>query len=197
MRPCIVMCALLMLLASVSYGQTVGASVQGTVTDATGAVLPGANITLKNSATGASLEFVSDERGRYLAPVVQPGEYEIQVSLAGFQSVARRGVRLAVGQSVVVDLKLEVGQVANQVEVIADANPINLTSSAVSGLVTSGAARSALVPFDGHHVCAPSALPARAAGTDARPVSHKIIPCCGPLLEPNLFLWEATIIMRF
>jgi hypothetical protein len=78
MRPCIVMCVLLMLLAGMSYGQTVGASVQGTISDATGAVLPGANIAIKNSATGAGLEFVTDERGRYLAPVVQPTSVQIR-----------------------------------------------------------------------------------------------------------------------
>src|SRR5438876_3548154 len=122
-------------LAGTSYGQTVGASVQGTISDATGAVLPGASVSVKNSGTGATVEFVSDERGRYLAPLLQPGEYEIQVSLPGFQSVSRRGIGLAVGQNAVVDVKLDVGQVSNQVEVVADANPINLTSAAVSGLV--------------------------------------------------------------
>ncbi len=108
-------------LACTSYGQTVGASVQGTISDATGAVLPGASVSVKNSGTGAIVEFVSDERGRYLAPLLQPGEYEIQVSLPGFRSVSRRGIGLAVGQNAVVDVKLDVGQVSNQVEVVADA----------------------------------------------------------------------------
>src|SRR5262249_35460858 len=135
MKPCIAACAFLILLACEAYGQTVGASVQGTITDSTGAVLPGAAVAFKNSGTGATVESVSDEKGRYLAPLLQPGEYEFQVSLPGFQSVTRRGIRLAVGQSVLMDVKLDVGQVSNQVEVVADANPINLTSAAVSGLV--------------------------------------------------------------
>ena len=62
---------------------------QGTISDATGAVLPGATITVKNSGTDAAVEFVSDERERYLAPLLQPGVYEIQVSLPGFQSMER------------------------------------------------------------------------------------------------------------
>src|SRR5256885_15219583 len=122
------------LVAGMSYGQG-GASVQGTITDTTGAVLPGASVNVKNSGTGSSVELVTDERGRYLVPVLQPSEYEIQASLAGFQTVSRRGIRLAVGQNAVIDIKLDVGQVTNQVEVVADANPINLTSAAVSGLV--------------------------------------------------------------
>ncbi len=122
------------LMAGMSYGQG-GASVQGTISDATGAVLPGANVNVKHSGTGSSVELVTDERGRYLVPVLQPGEYEIQASLPGFQTVSRRGIHLTVGQNAVIDIKLDVGQVTNQVEVVADANPINLTSAAVSGLV--------------------------------------------------------------
>src|SRR5215813_3426926 len=195
MRPCIVMCVLLMLLAGMSYGQTIGASVQGTISDATGAVLPGANVAIKNSATGASLEFVTDERGRYLAPVVQPGEYEIQVSLAGFQSLTRRGVRLAVGQSAVVDVKLDVGQVTNQVEVVADANPINLTSAAVSGLVTDKEIRD--LPLNGRSFQQLALLqtgvsPALAAGNDVVGGRTPKISINGARLEQNNFLFDGT-----
>ena len=112
------------VFAGACYGQTVGASVLGTISDATGAVLPGATIAVKNVGTGTSTEVLSDERGRYLAPLLQPGEYEIQVSLPGFQSVSRRGVRLAVGQNAVIDVRLEVGQITAEVAVVADANPI-------------------------------------------------------------------------
>src|SRR5256712_13133479 len=83
----------LCLIAGMSYGKG-GASVQGTISDATGAVLPGASVNVKNSGTGSSVDLVTDERGRYLAPVLQPGEYEIQASLPGFQTVSRRGIRL-------------------------------------------------------------------------------------------------------
>src|SRR5215475_292506 len=121
-----ILCA---LPASASYGQTVGARLQGTVSDITGAVLPGATVAIKNSATGAGIELLTDDRGRYLAALLQPGEYEIQVSLAGFQTVSRRGVRLAVGQNAVIDIKLEVGQLDREVDVVAEANPINLTSA--------------------------------------------------------------------
>jgi hypothetical protein len=81
MKSWIGVCALSALLTVVSYGQTGGASVQGIISDATGAVLPGASVLIKNSGTGATVEFVSDERGRYLAPVLPSGEYEIQASL--------------------------------------------------------------------------------------------------------------------
>src|SRR2546426_11711738 len=98
--------------------QTVGASVQGTISDSTGAVLPGASVTVRNSGNGTVTELISDERGRYLAPLLQSGEYEIQVSLQGFRTVVRRGVRLAVGQSAVIDIKLDIGQVSTEVAVV-------------------------------------------------------------------------------
>jgi hypothetical protein len=68
MRSCVFACAFILLLAGPSAGQTVGASVQGIVSDPTGAVLPGTTVTFKNLGTGASIQSVSDERGRYLAP---------------------------------------------------------------------------------------------------------------------------------
>src|SRR5437016_8421536 len=187
--------ALVALLAGASYGQTGGAGVQGTISDVTGAVLPGANVTIKNSGTDAAVEFVSDERGRYLAPLLQPGEYEIQVALPGFQSVTRRGIRLAVGQSVVVDVKLDVGQVTNQVEVVADANPINLTSAAVSGLVTDKEIRD--LPLNGRSFQQLALLqtgvnPALAAGNDVVGGRTPKISINGARPEQNNFLLDGT-----
>src|SRR3989475_7322338 len=182
-------------LAGISYGQTVGASVQGIISDATGAVLPGANVTVKNSGTGATVELVSDERGRYLAPLLQPGEYEIQVSLPGFRSVSRRGIGLAVGQNAVVDVKLDVGQVTNQVEVVADANPINLTSAALSGLVNDKEIRD--LPLNGRSfqqlaLLQTGVTAALAAGSDVVGGRTPKISINGARPEQNNFLLDGT-----
>src|SRR5438876_4809775 len=182
-------------LAGTSYGQTVGASVQGTISDATGAVLPGASVSVKNSGTGATVEFVSDERGRYLAPLLQPGEYEIQVSLPGFQSVSRRGIGLAVGQNAVVDVKLDVGGVTNEVEVVADANPINLTSAAVSGLVNDKQIRD--LPLNGRSfqqlaLLQTGVTAALAAGNDVVGGRTPKISINGARPEQNNFLLDGT-----
>src|SRR3989449_8819509 len=184
----------LCLIAGMSYGQG-GASVQGTISDATGAVLPGASVNVKNSGTGSSVELVTDERGRYLAPVLQPGEYEIQASLPGFQTVTRRGIRLAVGQNAVVDIKLEVGGVTNQVEVIADANPINLTSAALSGLVNDKQIRD--LPLNGRSFTQLALLQtgvnaAYAAGSDVVGGRTPKITVNGARPEHNNFLLDGT-----
>jgi len=182
------------LVAGMSYGQG-GASVQGAITDATGAVLPGASVNVKNSGTVSSVELVTDERGRYLVPVLQPGEYEIQASLPGFQTVSRRGIRLAVGQNAVIDIKLDVGQVTNQVEVVADANPINLTSAAVSGLVNDKQIRD--LPLNGRSfqqlaLLQTGVTAALAAGNDVVGGRTPKISINGARTEQNNFLLDGT-----
>src|SRR5215813_10160419 len=187
-----ILCA---LPAGASYGQTVGAGLQGTVSDITGAVLPAATVAIKNSATGAGIELLTDERGRYLAALLQPGEYEIQVSLAGFQTVSRRGVRLAVGQNAVVDIKLEVGQIAREIDVVADANPINLSSAALSGLVKDKQIRD--LPLNGRSfqqlaLLQPGVTAALAAGNDVVGGRTPKISINGARPEQNSFLLDGT-----
>src|SRR5947199_7489330 len=184
----------LCLIAGMSYGQG-GASVQGTISDATGAVLPGATVNVRNSGTGSSVELVTDERGRYLAPVLQPGEYEIQAALPGFKPVSRRGISLAVGQNAVVYIKLEVGQVTNQIEVVADANPINLTSAGLSGLVNDKQIRD--LPLNGRSfqqlaLLQTGVTAALAAGNDVVGGRTPKISINGARPEQNNFLLDGT-----
>lgn len=123
-------------LSSAADAQTVGASLRGAVTDSTGASLPGATVTIVNIGTGASRDLQTDAEGRYTAPLLPPGDYEVHVTLTGFQPFARRGLRLAVGQDAVIDMKLELGTVAEEITVTGSAPRIDLTSGAVSGLVS-------------------------------------------------------------
>src|SRR5215467_449250 len=132
-----------LVLLAVSFGavlggasaQTVGASLQGTVTDPSGAVVPNASVQTTNLGMAAVRTLVTDASGRLRDPVLLPGAYEVRVSAPGFQTTVRKGIQLEVGQDVVVDLRLEVGQNATQIVVEALAPAINLTSGAVSGLV--------------------------------------------------------------
>ena len=186
---------LLALTAASVYGQTVGASIQGTISDKSGAVLPGAQIIVKNSGTGTTNEMLTNERGRYLVPLLQSGEYEIQVTMSGFTSVIRRGIRLAIGQNVVLDLMLEVGTVTQDVSVMADANPINLTSSAISGLVTDRQIRD--LPLNGRSfqqlaLLQPGVTAALAAGNDVVGGRTPKISINGARPEQNNFLLDGT-----
>src|SRR5262245_61382474 len=92
MKNLTIVLAILSLTIGPVYAQTVGATLQGTVSDTTGAVLPGAEIKVTNTSTGTTNDLVSDERGRFRVPLLQSGEYELQVTMVGFTSAVRRGI---------------------------------------------------------------------------------------------------------
>lgn len=107
------------------------AAVSGTVTDATGGVLPGVSVRAQNEATGNSFEAVTDELGAYRIPL-RIGRYRITAELSGF-SPATREAELLVGQTAVVNLQLSVTGVAESVTVTGEAPLIDTTSSTFSG----------------------------------------------------------------
>ncbi len=101
-----------------------------------GAVVPAAKITITNSATGAVRDTSTDAAGRYEAPGLPAGVYEIRVAKQGFTDELRTGVHLAVGQMATVDLALRLGQSAQAVTVDADAPIVNSAPADMSGLVS-------------------------------------------------------------
>ncbi len=94
------------------------ASLNGTVTDPQGGVVPGSSVTLTNVATGSQRSIVTDDEGRYVFPQIAPGNYDLKASLDGFKTSVIRGVVLAVDTATTVDLRLELGQV-NEVVTVA------------------------------------------------------------------------------
>src|SRR5262252_8654405 len=126
--------ALLAATAAV-FPQTVGAYLQGTVTDPSGAAIPNAAIEISNVETGATHNLITDAGGRWHEPVLQPGEYEIRVQARGFQGLRRTGIHLAVGQEVVADIQLKISPEVTEIHVAAEAPRVNLTSGEASGLV--------------------------------------------------------------
>ena len=106
-------------------------TILGTVTDASGAAVPDASVQVKNVGTGVSQNVPTDAQGRYRAPELNIGEYEIQASKAGFSTVVRKGVTLNVGAQAVVDIALQVGQQQQTVTVEAAATVVETTNAAV------------------------------------------------------------------
>src|SRR6516164_6262903 len=111
--------AILTTWSTMAFGQTTG-SINGTVTDQTGAAVPGAMVTLKIGDTGFSRTALSAENGKYEALSLPTGTYEISASLPGFRTLVRSGISLAVGQNAVVDFALQVGQVNESLTVTGD-----------------------------------------------------------------------------
>lgn len=113
----------------------VSAALSGTVKDPSGAAITGASVTAKEMETGILHSATTDQTGYYQLFALPVGPYQIQVSKQGFAEGIRSGIRLAVGQEAVVDVKLQVGKVSEQVKVTGDAPVVNLTTQDSSGVV--------------------------------------------------------------
>ena len=111
------------------------ASIDGTVTDTTDAIVPGAAITVKNVETGAVRALVSDASGRYDAAALAVGKYEVSVSHAGFRTELKTGITLVIGQRADVDIKLDLGGVEQSIDVEETALDLAVTTADFSGLV--------------------------------------------------------------
>src|SRR5207237_2561486 len=127
---------LIALGTSPVFAQTSTASVVGVVRDASGALIPGVNITVKHTESGLTRTVVSGERGAYNVPLLPVGAYEVTTTMPGFKQMVRSGINLVVGQEAVVDLTLEVGANAEQVTVTEEAPLVNTTTSSTSGVIT-------------------------------------------------------------
>ena len=99
----------------------VNASIKGTVRDATGAVVSGASVVLRNTDTNLSRTTTSNDAGYYSVPDVLTGNYELKVSKQGFRTAVQSGISLGVNQTVVFDLALATGSTAESITVQASA----------------------------------------------------------------------------
>ena len=128
--------ATLLLAGSFDAAQAqVTATVSGRVEDATGASVGGAIVTIKSLETGATRTVTTDETGNYRVLSLAVGAQEVRAEKPGFRSAVRTGVNLVVGQEAVVNLKLDVGEVAQEVTISADSPLVDTTTASVSGLV--------------------------------------------------------------
>ncbi len=107
------------LLCCPAFAQQETATLTGEVKDASGAVVPGASLTITNIATGVALKSATNEQGLYTVPSLKPGPYTITVEKAGFKKSVRSGLTLQVAQVARVDISLQVGDLTNTVEITA------------------------------------------------------------------------------
>ena len=125
----------LLALGSQGHAQTITATLQGLVTDATDAVVPGALVTVTNTATNAEFATETGVAGRFVAPSLQPGPYRVAVEAEGFKRVERTGLILEVEQSAQIQIVLEVGAVTEIVEVSAEAPLLDSTTSSMGQVI--------------------------------------------------------------
>ena len=116
------------------YAQAVFGSLQGTVSDNTGAVLPKAKINIRNTATGVVVDSETNNSGVYFLGELRPGSYDLEIQSPGFQKYIQRGIALRVEDRLRVDVTLTLGQVTESVEVTAEA-PLLQTENNTLGRV--------------------------------------------------------------
>ena len=118
-------------------GQTDTGSINGTITDPTGAVVPNAKVTVKSANTGLTRETNTNSSGIYTVPSLRPGPYTVAVTATGFQTVTQN-VEVSVGGIVEVAIQLSVGKAVEFVEVTGafEANEVNTESQTLSSVVT-------------------------------------------------------------
>ena len=119
-----------MLLAQVQTG-----NITGTLTDQTGANIPNATVTVTNTDTGAVRTVTTNAQGSYSVLDLPIGKYQVRAEASGFGTQTRTGIELSVGQTLVVEVKLEVGQVAQNVEVSTQVAQVNTSTSENGGTI--------------------------------------------------------------
>jgi hypothetical protein len=141
---------LLALFATLAGAQTGVGQIQGTVSDASRAIVPSATVVLENIRTDTRLQTTSSDVGFYIFPSLAPGEYRITVSIIGMQKW-EGSVTLVAGQRAVVDASLEVGRTTDQVTVAGDVTPLLSTSSPTVATVVEHA-RIEQLPLNGRSI---------------------------------------------
>ncbi len=129
------------------YAQETTGTIIGTVKDETGGVLPGVEVTSRNTGTGLTRTAISDDEGRYRIPQLAPGSYELRVELAGFRTALLQDIIISMAQQAVIPITLRVGEISEEVVVSAEVSLVETTTSNVGSLVDSQTIRN--LPLNG------------------------------------------------
>jgi hypothetical protein len=135
LMPVSILLVLMAILAAPAARAQGDASLNGIVNDATGSGIPGATLKIRNLETGTQRDVETDAAGRYHAPSLPVGQYELVADKPGFRTERRTGISLVVGQHEDVDLTLQVGDVRQTIEVSSEPPAVAVTTEDNSGLV--------------------------------------------------------------
>jgi hypothetical protein len=129
--------AIALLAPSPAPAQTLYGSIIGTVADQQGAAIPGATVTASNPSTGFSVNSVTDSTGGYAFRNLLPGTYDLRASLEGFRELNQTGLRVSAGSAIRLDLRLEVGALAETVTVVSETTLLQTEKADLSFEVSS------------------------------------------------------------
>jgi hypothetical protein len=130
-----------------AYAQVTGGTFSGTVTDSTGAVIPSAQISILNIATGVARNATTNDAGFYILPNLLPGNYAITAGAPGFATEVRSGITLTVGAQQVINIRMQVGTATQNITVTEEVPAVELASSSIGAVVESTTVRE--LPLNG------------------------------------------------
>ena len=146
-------------------------TILGTVRDAQGGVVPGAAITVTLTELGVSVDLITNEAGVFQATGLRPGTYQVRAEMAGFKAGVRNEIQLSIQQRLEVDFTLEVGDIAEEVQVEASAVSVQTESGQLGTII--GSEEITDLPLDGRRysdliLLSPGAVPAPGARSNPR-----------------------------
>jgi hypothetical protein len=164
-------------LGGLAHAQST-ASLNGTVTDPTGAGVPNAKVVATNQATGIESATQTDAAGAYLFPVLSIGKYRLEVTASSFQTAAISNLKLDVATSVTQNVQLKVGQATETIEIVADAAIIETTTNSMGQVINEKTVQE--IPLNGRHftdlsLLTPGTLTPPANGFLSAPLRTRII----------------------
>lgn len=131
-----VLLGVFLLCAVTARAQVTTADVVGTVTDATGAVVPGVKLTITNQDTQDKRTGETNNAGEYVFTLLKSGRYSVRAEVQGFKLYTRSGIAIAAGDRMRVDIQMQVGNLDQSVEVRAEAPALQTDSTTLGSLVT-------------------------------------------------------------
>jgi hypothetical protein len=144
----LVLAVLSAVLGSNIFAQST-ATLNGTVTDATGAVVANAKVVATNQATGVETTTQTGTAGAYLLPSLPIGIYRIQITASGFQSSIISNLKLDVATTVTQNVQLRVGEAAEKIEIVADAAIVDTTTTSMGQVINDKTVQE--IPLNGRH----------------------------------------------
>ena len=140
--------AVLFVFAGIALAQSTG-SIRGTITDATGALLPNATVTVSNRGTGETHALKTDSAGLYSLPSLPPGAYKVEVAAAGMQTVVANDLVVAVGTTTTQDFSVKVGATSTTIEIQAASPVVEGSSVSVGTVIDRRTVQE--IPLNGRH----------------------------------------------
>lgn len=182
------------------FGQGASATIQGTVSDSSGATISDAAIQARNVSTGIAQSTATNNQGRFVLPDLGIGSYEVQASKAGFSTLLKKGITLTVGGQTVVDFSLAVGQQTSTVTVQGESSQVEVANSSLGTLI--GGQQMSNLPINGRNfesliLLAPGVQTINTMAPNARQGRANVFSAAGARPEGFVLLMDDEAIDNF